>query len=255
MKQKLISGIILFNLIYILQGCASRKEIVRFQDDTDYLRSQVEVLVNENKEMKKMLQAQLKVVTALENDTRQIKADLISELSGLKEQTGYIDSKLDDHIYQMSRFTGVQTAQAPLNEPGDSADADKKSVRSAVEGNHKDLYDASYLDLTRGNYLMALQGFQQYLSKFPHSELASNAQYWIGETYYAQGEYQSALREFERAVNNYPEGNKQPAALLKAGYCFQKMGDVVSSQKYLKLVIQRFPNSEEARLAASNIKN
>ncbi|MGD9489166.1 MAG: tol-pal system protein YbgF [Calditrichaceae bacterium] len=254
MKHKLISVIILLTSLYVLSGCASRKEIVRFQDDTDYLRNQVELLVSENREMKKMLQSQLKLVTALENDTRQIKADLISELSVLKEQTGYIDSKLDDHIYQMSRFTGVQAARVPLSEPQTNADGDNP-VRGAGEGSPKELYDVSYLDLTRGNYLLALQGFQQYLSKFPHSDLASNAQYWIGETFYAQGEYQSALREFERVVNNYPEGNKQAAALLKAGYCYQKMGDSAGSQKYLKLVIQRFPNSEEARLAASNIKN
>jgi tol-pal system protein YbgF len=116
------------------------------------------------------------------------------------------------------------------------------------------LYDAAYQDLTRGNYGLALMGFQEVLAKFPTSELADNAQYWIGESYYAQKDYKQARAEFQKAVDTYPQGDKVPAALLKVGFCQQQLGEKEAARTTFQQLVDRYPMSEEARLATTKLQ-
>jgi tol-pal system protein YbgF len=116
------------------------------------------------------------------------------------------------------------------------------------------LYDAAYQDLNRGSHGLAIMGFQEVLAKFPSSELADNAQYWIGESYYAQKDFKQALQEFQKTVASYPQGDKVAAALLKSALCQQQLGDKKSARATLEGLIQRFPNTEEARLAGTKLQ-
>jgi len=111
------------------------------------------------------------------------------------------------------------------------------------------LYDAAYQDLTRGNHGLAVMGFEEILQLYPTSELADNAQYWLGETYYVQKDYEKALESFRKVPLAYPAGDKVPAALLKIGYCLVELGERNAASEALQDLIDRFPGSEEARLA------
>ena len=89
----------------------------------------------------------------------------------------------------------------------------------------------------------------------PDSDLADNAQYWIGESFYAQRDFDRAIQEFLQAVDGYPGGDKHPAALLKIGYSFLQTGDRDSARSYLKRLVEEFPNSDEAELARNKIRS
>src|SRR3989338_2942247 len=66
-------------------------------------------------------------------------------------------------------------------------------------------------------YSDAIEKFTKFISLFPEHDRAQNAQYWIGEMYYAQKDYERAVLEFNEVVKKYPKGKKVPAALLKQG--------------------------------------
>jgi tol-pal system protein YbgF len=123
------------------------------------------------------------------------------------------------------------------------------------ESDAKRLYDQAYKDLTRGNYSLALLGFREFLRRSPASDLADNAQYWIGECYYAQRDYTPAIQEFLKVQENYPQGDKVPAALLKTGYSFLALEDRASARRYLNQVVEQFPNSEEAVSARNKLRS
>ena len=91
------------------------------------------------------------------------------------------------------------------------------------------------------------------MTQFPDSELADNAQYWIGETYYDQADYEKALEEFRKVQANYPTGDKVPAALLKAGFSLQALGFKQDACEAYRALVDRFPGSEEARLAMTRL--
>ena len=66
--------------------------------------------------------------------------------------------------------------------------------------------------------------FQRFLQANPKSELADNAQYWIGECRYSRNDLKGALAAFREVVERFPKGNKVPDAMLKAGQCLEGMG-------------------------------
>lgn len=173
--------------------------------------------------------------------------------------TAYYTNRMQKNTYRMSHFLQRAVTINSRSSPKDSLDnvlnEDESANQSVqqVDFDPLEVYNAAYLDLSKGNYQLAIQGFQQFLEKFPQSDLADNVQYWIGEVYYAQRDNQKAIEEFKKVIENFSKGDKVAVALVKIGYCHFNLGDQASGKKYLRIVIERFPNSEEARLARSRL--
>jgi tol-pal system protein YbgF len=108
------------------------------------------------------------------------------------------------------------------------------------------LYDTAYEDYQRQNYSLARNGFEEYLRLFPDTDLVDNAQYWIGECYYAEGEYEKATQAFKEVITRYPTGNKVPRAMLKAGHALLQMGQNEEAAAMFQQVIDAYPLSSEA---------
>ena len=61
------------------------------------------------------------------------------------------------------------------------------------------------------------------IEKYPDHELAGNAFYWLGETFYVRDDYEQAAVAFARGYKNFPAGSKAPDNLLKLGISFRGM--------------------------------
>lgn len=142
-----------------------------------------------------------------------------------------------------------------LGLPLGKAQPDTAGINSPKPGaDPKTLYDKSYLDITRGNYDLAVAGFREFLKKHPASGLADNAQYWIGEAFYAREKYAEALSEFQKVVSGYPKQDKVPAAMFKSGMCHAKLGDRAGAVEEWKSLVSKHPRSNEAALAQERLK-
>jgi tol-pal system protein YbgF len=112
------------------------------------------------------------------------------------------------------------------------------------------------VDLVKAaSYVDALAALHAFIAHYPRHDYADNAQYWIGEVFYAQKDYARALSEFRKVVEVYPRGNKVPDALLKLGYCYQAMGQGEKARAMLEQVVNRYPKSEPAMLAAKRLES
>lgn len=118
-----------------------------------------------------------------------------------------------------------------------------------------ELYDTAYADYTKGRYALAIQGFQEYLEAYPNTDLSDNAQYWVGESHYAQKKHREAVIDFDRLLKDWPKSDKAPAALLKKGYALLELGQKAEAVVQLQYVIHEHPSSEEARLARARLKS
>jgi tol-pal system protein YbgF len=116
------------------------------------------------------------------------------------------------------------------------------------------LYDMAYEDYQRENYSLARTGFEEYLRLFSDTDLADNAQYWIGECYYAEGKYEEAAAAFQKVITRYPTGNKVPRAMLKAGHVLLQLGRKDHARSMFQQVIDAYPLSSEADQAKSRLK-
>lgn len=115
------------------------------------------------------------------------------------------------------------------------------------------LYDTAYEDYVRQSYSLARNGFEEYLRRFPDTDLADNAQYWIGECYYAEGRYEEAAEAFKQVITRYPTGNKVPRAMLKAGFALQQLGREDQARAMFQQVIDAYPLSSEADQAKTKL--
>lgn len=259
MKEKHRHLFLLVAMSVVICGCATRKEIVDFKQNILHIRQQIEEARTENAAIKAKLDELGKSVANMQDETRRTRAELLTELMNLKNQTLFLDNKLEDTSYRMNKLLHRTEAKVLQSQPTDSINQSEPTDSTLLDNSRsedltpKALYDAAYLDFSKGNHDLALDAFKKYLAEFPQSEFADNAQYWLGEIHYAAKNYRQALDEFQKVVVNYPTGEKVPAAILKIGYCRVGLNDVPGARRYLEAVIRQFPHSAEADLARQKL--
>lgn len=111
------------------------------------------------------------------------------------------------------------------------------------------LYDRVMSEFKHRDYDAALAGFRLFIELHGQSELAANAQYWIGECHYRRGRYRAALKSFSEVLASYPSSQKLPASTLKLGQIYTKLGDQDTARMMFDRVMDQYPTSSEAELA------
>jgi len=111
------------------------------------------------------------------------------------------------------------------------------------------LYDRGYTLYHQGRYADAEASFERFLKADPKSELADNAQYWIGECRFGRNDLRGALTAFRDTVERFPQGNKVPDALLKAAQTLETLGETDKARATYNEVIQKFPTTAAAAVA------
>ena len=118
-------------------------------------------------------------------------------------------------------------------------------------GNPEQEYAAALATYRAREHGQAVIDFMDFIAKYPKHPLAANAQYWIGEAYWAQRDYRQALIEFEKVFERGPA--KAPDSLLKIGLCHLRLNDLARAQQAWQRVVNEYPKSEPAAMARSLI--
>lgn len=172
--------------------------------------------------------------------------EIIYEGDAAAGKVATLDTPIDmpemaHHTPMSARITHARPRpiEAPAAAAGDDAG---EEYRAAVE-----LVKAGKSD-------EAVTALHAFLQHYPRNDYADNAQYWLGEVYYAQKDYQHALAEFRATIETYPRGNKVPDALLKVGFCYASLGQADKAKAVLAQVINLYPKTEPAALAAKRLE-
>jgi tol-pal system protein YbgF len=259
--KNLLKIIPLLSLLLVL-GCATRKEVVNLKNDSFYIRSQIDSL---RAEQRRLRSAIVRLTALTEQSTEansRLRADLQVQLNQLNEQSQILNDRLEETGRRISNLP----SKLRLTTPAAASTADTSGRRSRVDtaqvntkaqrqlDEAQRLYDSAYRDFVKGQYALAQQGFTQYVQMFPESELADNAQYWIGECNYSQKKYAEAIQVFQIVISQYPNGEKVPAAMLKMSYAQIAAGKTQTAKENLEALIKRFPQSNEANLARARLQ-
>jgi TolA-binding protein len=86
------------------------------------------------------------------------------------------------------------------------------------------------------------------------TDLASNAQFYLGEVAFMQNQYQAALDAYNRVIENYPKSFKTASARMRKGYCLAELGQKASAVRELRAVVRLYPGTDEAKRAAAKLK-
>jgi tol-pal system protein YbgF len=115
------------------------------------------------------------------------------------------------------------------------------------------LYDMAWADYAGGQYDLAIQGFTDFIRTFPKLDQAGAAQYYIGETYYAQGKYRDAVTAYERVISDYPNNAKVPDAYYKRGLALNVLGQTDRARESWEFAAKNFPNVDAGRLSKQKL--
>jgi tol-pal system protein YbgF len=133
-------------------------------------------------------------------------------------------------------------------------DIPKQPVAGQITpGNPEQLFAAAYIDYSRGNDELALSEFRQYVETYPGSEMADNAQYWVGEILYSQKKLPEASAAFEQVKIINPNGDKTSAALYKRGLILLEMQRREEGIVQLLSVYNDYSKTKEAELAKNKL--
>jgi tol-pal system protein YbgF len=116
------------------------------------------------------------------------------------------------------------------------------------------LYSNGLRDITSGKYDLARSEFEDYLKFYSDTDLASNAQFYLGEIFYKQKQYTDAVAAYDKVLTNYPKSFKLGPARLRKGMALLELGQKNAGVRELREVVKRYPGSDEDRIARTKLK-
>lgn len=137
-------------------------------------------------------------------------------------------------------------AVAPVTNGDQAANGDNADVieaEAAVNATPEELYNRAYAAMQKKEYETAEKNFRDFLAKNPSSKLAANAQYWLGETYFARGNYKAASAVFAESYQKYPKSIKAPDSLLKLGLSLSQQNRTKDACTVLNQLAKEYPST------------
>jgi len=167
----------------------------------------------------------------------------IQSVSGLGEQIGSTNQRIDRLSGQIAQIKNLVENLPKL-----------PTFTQITPGNPDQLFAAAYGDYSRGNYDLAISEFRQYVDTYPTSEMADNAQYWIGECFYSKKLLNEAIAEFDKVSIVFPKGDKVPGARFKKAMVLLDLGQTDAARAEFLAIIKLYPKSNEAVLAKQQLE-
>lgn len=156
----------------------------------------------------------------------------------LKARLAKISKQLDD----------IQSAQQNIGQPGagQPGSAPGAANQQPQAPPPEMLYNNALSDYNAGKNDLAAQEFAQYVQVYGNTDLAGNAQFYLGEIDFRRGNFTAAVQDYNKVLDQYPGGNKGAAAQLKKGFALLQLGQRDAGIQELRSLISRYPKSPEA---------
>jgi tol-pal system protein YbgF len=180
---------------------------------------------------------------------------LSDNLQDVQARVGKLSQQLTDMQNLLQSIDGKVSGNAPApgaSNPGAPGPGGNSPAMAPISADT--LYQNGLRDYNTGKYDLAHQEFADYIHNFPSNDLASNAQFYLGEILYAQGNYKDAINAYDAVLVNYPHSFKLADSLLKKAMAEQELGMKTSASRDLRDVVRRFPGSDSAHRAQAKLR-
>ena len=182
----------------------------------------------------------------------------------VRERTGDTNVRLGTlrdelEAIRTSLPTLASQAPAPVTDPADPNAAGANSALppspapSTAGLSPTRMYQQAFADFGAGQYTLAISGFEAFLKTFPRSEMADDAQFYIGEAQYALNRFPDAVAAYTAVVQTYPMGDQVPFALYKRGLAQERLGQADAARASWEMAIKNYPDHDGARLAKQSL--
>jgi tol-pal system protein YbgF len=186
---------------------------------------------------------------------------MVSDVRAVREKVDETNVRLGSLSEEVEALRATQAAAAaqaaaPVA-PGDAAAVPPAAPAGSAPGlrpggfgaSPSQAFESARSDYYMGQWSLAIQGFDSYIKTFPKSDLADDAQYYIGETCYMSGKFQDAVTAYDRVIAGYPASNTLPDAYYKRGLALTSLGQVPQARESFAFVVKNYPDSVACTLA------
>ncbi len=147
----------------------------------------------------------------------------------------------------------VKVISAPPAPPAPAGGGAPGTAAPPAGVTSESLYSNAMRDKDSGNYDIAQQEYMDYLKFYATSEMAPNAQYYVGEIYYTRKDYENALQAFDAVLERFPDNNKTLDAMYMKGRTLFQMGERTKAANEYRAVYARNPRSDLAAKAKAQL--
>jgi tol-pal system protein YbgF len=222
----------------LLEDDEARKAILELRTRVDALARDLNTRID-NKSDKS---ATIDMLNQNEQTMQEI-ARLRGQIETLANQLANVQKSQKDFYADLdSRMKKLEPQQATID--GRTAD---------VMPSEKQSYDTAMELFKSGDYKAAAGALQDFVKRYPQSAYAANAQYWLGNAYYAQRDYKNAIAAQEGVVSNYGSSPKAADAMLNIATNYRELGDDKAERKALQQLVKQFPDSSAAGTAKDRL--
>ena len=180
-------------------------------------------------------------------------ADQFQSLSNTIADLNSRIGKLDAKVVELQKM--VQAVQAPVVVPPPSTPPAGAAANSggapapisvATVPPAQKIYDDAQRDFSAGSYDLALQGFQEYVKNYSTTQMAADAQFYIGEIYSRREDFDNAIKEYDRVIAEHSDSSRVPNARYMKGIACMKLGRRSEAKKEFQIVVDKYPGNELA---------
>lgn len=218
----------------------ARKQIIEFKANTE---SRFDQQGKAQLDLVNQLQKMSEEIASLRGQVEALNYEL--ETAKKRQQDFYVD--LDTRLRKLEPQSAASTAGSP--EGGQTAA--KPAGDPAAESQ---AYEAALNHFKAGRYKEASWGFSAFVQKYPDSDLAPNAQFWLGNAFYAQRDCRKAIEVQSILTSKWPTSTKAADAYVAIAACQQEMGNPAAAKRSLEAVIAKYPDSQAAQTARQRLK-
>jgi tol-pal system protein YbgF len=204
--------------------------------------------------------------------TRKAFADQRLLIESVSETTRILREKADDTNVRLSSMTqeleairhtiASQPQAPPIAVPGQDPLAPPSTAPTGPPSGNtppppgvspQRMFDEAFSDYTRGDYDLAIEGFQTYIRMFPRTDRTDDAQLKIGDSLHAAKRFTEAATAFQKVISDYPESDSVPAAYYKLGLTYEALKQTELARRAFETVIKNHRDSTEAILARQRL--
>jgi tol-pal system protein YbgF len=177
--------------------------------------------------------------------------ELLERLDVMNDRIAKLEKAADEGgAPPPSAATTRTPTRAPAGAPPSTPQVAQRAVTAARIA---DVYRSGIELFAKNRFPEARTAFQQVFDADSTGELADNAVFWIGETYYAANDFNNAIRFYKRVSDDFGDQNKAPDAMYKLALAYEKTSDLALARATLRDVIARYPYSAPAAAAKSEL--
>jgi len=174
-----------------------------------------------------------------------------TDIANLSERV----TRIEESVERQQKYLDIEETQPEAGaqeKPAEGAESGEAGGDASASGEQY-LYDSSLAQYNDGKYNEAMSGFKSFLEQYPKSDLADNAQFWVGECLMGLRQYEDSIVAFQEVIEKYPKGNKVSNAMLRQAIAFLEINDKKASKALLTQIIKKFPKSSEAKVAQKKL--